>query len=68
MNTTTTTDKGVTMNNTADRVTCDHCGDTHAAEPSHKSQFDGGQVYVVVCPADHLTDYYTADALLPVSA
>lgn len=44
-------------------VNCEQCGQRHIAEPVHVSPTQG-QIYAVVCTVDHLTDYYTAEALV----
>lgn len=44
-------------------VTCDTCGDQHVATYSHEGRFNEGPVHAVVCPKDHLTDYYTSERL-----
>jgi hypothetical protein len=45
-------------------VTCDHCGERHQATYSHEGRFGEGALYAVVCTADGMTDYYTAERLL----
>jgi len=43
---------------------CEHCGaNDHEAVYDHEGRFHEGPVYAVECPADLLTDYYTAQMI-----
>ena len=44
---------------------CDNCGQPHEATYSHDSQHGQGSIFAVVCPEDHLTDYYTQERVGP---
>jgi hypothetical protein len=44
-------------------VRCQECGAKHVAEYNHEGDYDQGPIYAVVCTADHLTDFYTAEAV-----
>jgi 8-oxo-dGTP pyrophosphatase MutT (NUDIX family) len=49
-------------------VRCDNCGKYHAATYDHEGQYGEGRIHAVVCPEDHLTDYYTDERLEPRQA
>jgi 8-oxo-dGTP pyrophosphatase MutT (NUDIX family) len=49
-------------------VRCDNCGKYHSATYDHEGRFGEGRIHAVVCPEDHLTDYYTDERLEPRQA
>lgn len=44
-------------------VVCHHCDQLHEATYHHEGQFGEGPIYVVVCTADDLHDFYTTEVL-----
>jgi hypothetical protein len=49
----------------AGHVECQECDGFHVAEFSHEGRFGEGPIFAVVCTVDHLTSYYTTEALKP---
>lgn len=44
-------------------IQCNNCGKYHSATYDHDGRFGEGRIHAVVCPEDHLTDYYTDGVL-----
>jgi hypothetical protein len=49
---------------TPTRSACYACDGIHEATPAHLDQYNGRQLWAVVCPVDGLTAYYNSDALV----
>lgn len=46
------------------RVQCHQCGQEHEGQHHHEGRFGEGPIYIVICEADGLADYYTLEVAL----
>ena len=49
-------------------VTCDECGEVHAAQYSHEGAHGEGPIFSVVCTRDDLFDFYTEERVTRTEA